>query len=57
MGPIRRFKREARYLRGLLRTLARVRFISPTSKFLICDEIEKAVDRWRTRPALSVDFH
>lgn len=55
MGPIRRFKREARYLRGLLRTLARVRFISPTSKFLICDEIEKAVDRWRTRPALSFE--
>jgi fatty-acyl-CoA synthase len=55
LGLFRRLNREVRYLTGLLRTLARVRFISPTSQFLICDDLEKAVDRWRARPAIGFE--
>ncbi|MGI8840622.1 MAG: long-chain-acyl-CoA synthetase [Caulobacteraceae bacterium] len=50
-----RLKREGRYLSGLARTLARVRSIRATSKTLICDDLEGAVDRWRDRPALSFE--
>ena len=52
MSCAKRLKREWRYLAGLTRTLARVRSIKPASKHLICDDLEAAVDRWRTRPAL-----
>ena len=47
-----RLMREFKYLRGLLRTLGRVRSIAPGSPQLICDDIEAAVDRWRERPAI-----
>jgi len=55
MDLAKRLRREWRYLSGLTRTLARVRSINPTSKTLICDDLEAAVDRWRTRPALDFE--
>jgi len=48
-----RVKREYRFLRGLFRTLGRVRSIAQTSTNLICDDLEAAVDRWRDRRAIS----
>ncbi len=45
-------RREWRYLTGLTRTLLRVETISPTSRRLICDDLEAAADRWRARPAI-----
>jgi fatty-acyl-CoA synthase len=48
-----RVKREYRYLRGLLRTLARVRSIATDSSNLICDDLEAAVDKWRERRAIT----
>jgi fatty-acyl-CoA synthase len=50
-----RLKREARFLRGLIRTLARVRTIAPNSPWLLTDDLEAAVDRWRERTALSFE--
>lgn len=47
-----KLKREWRYLRGLIRTLSRIRSISPQSRNLICDDLEFAVDRWRGRTAI-----
>jgi len=47
-----RLKTEWRYLTGLARTLLRVRSIAPGSRRLICDDLERAVDRWRTRTAI-----
>ena len=52
MDPTAWVRREARYLTGLIRTLLRVRTISPDSPHLICDDLEAAVDRWRRRPAI-----
>jgi fatty-acyl-CoA synthase len=48
-----RVKREYRFLRGLLGTLARVRSIAAVSPNLICDDLEAAVDRWRERRAIT----
>jgi fatty-acyl-CoA synthase len=50
-----KLQREWRFLRGLTRTLGRVRSISPDSANLICDDLEAAVDRWRERPALTFE--
>ncbi|MBV9508962.1 MAG: AMP-binding protein, partial [Caulobacteraceae bacterium] len=47
-----RLEREIKFLRGLFRTLRRVRTIAPASPQLICDDIEAAVDQWRERPAI-----
>ena len=44
--------REIRFLTGLLRTLGRVSSIKATSKTLICDDLEAAVDRWSGRLAI-----
>ena len=41
-----RIQRELKFLRGLVRTLLRVRTIRPDSTRLICDDIEAAVDAW-----------
>src|SRR5579859_5859381 len=51
-APAALLRREWRYLTGLTRTLLRVETISPTSRRLVCDDLEAAVDRWRTRPAI-----
>ena len=55
MGPWAIWTRERRYLTGLIRTLLRVRSISPDSPHLVCDDLEAAVDRWRGRPAIRFD--
>lgn len=47
-----RVQREWRFLRGLSRTLKRVKSIAPDSPNLICDDWEAAVDRWRERSAI-----
>ena len=47
-----RVRREIKFLRGLWRTLGRVKGIAPDSKQLICDDLEAAVDQWRDRPAM-----
>jgi fatty-acyl-CoA synthase len=50
-----RLKREWRFLRGLNRTLKRVKSIAPESPNLICDDLQAAVERWRTRPAMTFE--
>jgi fatty-acyl-CoA synthase len=50
-----RLKREWLYLSGLVRTLARVRTIAADSPNLVTDDLEAAVDRWRSRPALTCE--
>jgi fatty-acyl-CoA synthase len=50
-----RLQRDWRFLRGLNRTLARVKTISPESENLLCDDLEAAVAKWRTRAALSFE--
>ncbi|MFC3068779.1 long-chain-acyl-CoA synthetase [Phenylobacterium soli] len=50
-----RLQREWRFLRGLTRTLGRVKSIASDSPNLICDDLQAAVDRWRERPALSFE--
>jgi fatty-acyl-CoA synthase len=50
-----RLKREWRFLRGLVRTLMRVRSIAPDSPNLLTDDLETAVDRWSGRPALKFE--
>ena len=48
-----RVQREVRFLRGLMRTLQRVRSIAADSPNLMCDDLEAAVDQWRERPAIT----
>ena len=48
-------QREWKFLRGLSRTLGRVRSITPDSANLICDDMQAAVDRWRDRPAMTFE--
>ena len=50
-----RLRREWRFLRGLRRTLARVKSIAPDSANLICDDLQAAVEKWRDRPAISFE--
>ncbi|HEY5107733.1 MAG TPA: long-chain-acyl-CoA synthetase [Caulobacteraceae bacterium] len=57
MGLGERLRREWRFLSGLVRTLARVQSIKAASPWLICDDLEAAVDRWRGRPAISFEGH
>jgi fatty-acyl-CoA synthase len=44
-----------RFLKGLSRTLKRVKSIAPDSTNLICDDLEAAVDKWRDRPAITFE--
>jgi fatty-acyl-CoA synthase len=50
-----RLKRDWRFLRGLNRTLKRVKSIARESENLICDDLQAAVDRWRDRPAMTFE--
>jgi fatty-acyl-CoA synthase len=50
-----RLKREWRFLKGLTRTLKRVKSIAPDSANLICDDLEAAVDRWSASPAITFE--
>jgi len=47
-----RLKRELKFLKGLSRTLKRVKSIAPESPNLICDDLEAAVDKWRDSQAI-----
>ncbi|KQY27472.1 long-chain acyl-CoA synthetase [Caulobacter sp. Root1455] len=47
-----RLKRELKFLKGLSRTLKRVKSIAPDSNNLICDDLEAAVDKWRDSQAI-----
>ena len=48
-------QREWRFLRGLNRTLKRVKSIAPDSENLICDDIQAAVDQHRDRTAMTFE--
>jgi|SRR5579859_105135 len=48
-------QREWRFLRGLNRTLRRVKSIAPDSPNLICDDIQAAVDEWRDSMAITFE--
>jgi len=50
-----KIKREFRFLKGLSRTLKRVKSIAPDSPNLICDDLEAAVDKWRDRSAITFE--
>ena len=50
-----KIKREIRFLKGLSRTLKRVKTIAPDSPNLICDDLEAAVDKWGPRPAITFE--
>ena len=50
-----RLQREWRFLRGLLRTLGRLKSIEPDSGNLLCDDLEAAVAKWRDRPAITFE--
>lgn len=50
-----KIKREIRFLKGLSRTLKRVKSIAPDSPNLICDDLEAAVDKWPTRQAITFE--
>ena len=48
-------QREWRFMRGLNRTLKRVKSIAPDSANLICDDIQAAVEQWRDRTAMTFE--
>jgi fatty-acyl-CoA synthase len=50
-----RFDREVRFLRGLNRTLKRVKTIAPDSDNLICDDLQTAMQTWRERRAMTFE--
>jgi fatty-acyl-CoA synthase len=50
-----KLQREWRFLRGLNRTLGRVKSIAPDSENLFCDDVQAAVERWRDRPAITFE--
>jgi fatty-acyl-CoA synthase len=50
-----RLKREWQFLKGLTRTLKRVKSITPDSTNLICDDLEAAVDRWSASRAITFE--
>jgi fatty-acyl-CoA synthase len=50
-----RLDREWRFLRGLHRTLSRVKSISRDSPDLLCDDLEAAVRKHRDRPAMTFE--
>jgi len=55
MSFMANLQREQRFMRGLNRTLARVKSIAPDSANLICDDIQDAVDEWRDSPAITFE--
>ncbi len=52
MGFIARAKREVRFMGALYRTLSRLKGIAPASTWLICDDLEAAVDKHPQRTAI-----
>ncbi len=50
-----RLARDWKFFKGLSRTLKWVKSIAPESPNLICDDLEKAVDEHRDRPAITFE--
>ena len=50
-----RLEREWKFLKGLNRTLTRVKSIAPDSPNLLCDDLEAAVAKHRDRPAITFE--
>src|SRR5215472_12705202 len=50
-----KLEREWKFLRGLDRTLGRVKSIAADSEELVCDDIQAAVEKWRDRIALTFE--
>ena len=50
-----RLSRDWRFLKGLRRTLGRVKSIARGSDNLICDDLQAAMDRWRERRAMTFE--
>jgi len=52
MDVLARVLREVRYISGVFRTLKRIQGVGVNSPQLACDDIEDAVDKFSSRPAL-----
>jgi fatty-acyl-CoA synthase len=50
-----KLEREWRFVRGLNRTLKRVKSIAKDSDNLICDDLQAAADQWRDRAAMTFE--
>jgi len=50
-----RLQRDSRFMRGLNRTLKRVKSIARDSDNLICDDLQAAVEEHRNRPAMTFE--
>jgi fatty-acyl-CoA synthase len=55
MGFLARTKRELRFVGALLRTLRRLKGIEPDSTWLLCDDLEAAVDKHPQRTAITFE--
>ncbi|MDI7775051.1 long-chain-acyl-CoA synthetase [Asticcacaulis sp. EMRT-3] len=52
MSLFANIKRDATFLKRLLRILRHIKSVSPDSPDLVCDDYEKVADRYPTRPAI-----
>jgi fatty-acyl-CoA synthase len=50
-----RIQRDLKFVRGLRRTLKRIKSIASDSPNLSCDDLEQAVDHWRERTAVTFE--
>lgn len=50
-----RIQRDLKFVRGLRRTLSRIKSIGSDSDNLACDDLEQAVDHWRERRAITFE--
>jgi fatty-acyl-CoA synthase len=50
-----RLERDWRFLRGLNRTLKRIKTIAPDSSNLLCDDLQAAVEAWRDHHAITFE--
>jgi fatty-acyl-CoA synthase len=55
LGLGARIAREVRFLRGLLRSLKRIKSVAADSPNLVCDDLEAAVDKFANRTAISFE--
>ena len=55
MGLVQNILRELRFGQGMVRTWSRITGIGPDSPNLICDDFERAVNRYRNRQAMTFE--
>ena len=55
MGFTDTIKRDAAFLRRLLRILSRIRSVNPDATTLVCDDFEKSADQWPTQVAIEFE--